>query len=281
VLVSLASLPAKPNQPNEDFVAATPDAVVLLDGAGTPPGSESGCIHGVAWFARQLGVTLLLAMTAYDDPGLVECLGASIGQVRSLHANTCDLEHPGSPSATVVALKVRERTIDYLVLADSVLVLDLSTELRVLTDDQEARTGGQFRARMDALPNGTSEHEEAHREYVEALRAHRNRPGGFWVASTDPEAAVYALTGSVPTAQAQAAAVLSDGASRLVDRFRLATWEDVLKILDTLGPRELLRQVREAESGDPLGTRWPRGKATDDASVVYCSAIGRPLQPPG
>jgi len=180
----------------------------------------------------------------------------------------------------VVALKVRERTLDYLVLADSVLVLDLSTGLRVVTDDHEAQIGRQFRAQMDALPNGTPEHEKAHRQYVESLRAHRNRPGGFWVASTKPDAAAQALTGSVPRTQLRAAAVLSDGASRLVDRFGLARWEEVLKTLDTLGPRELLRQVREAEMGDLDGSRWPRGKAHDDATAVYCCAIGQLLSSP-
>jgi hypothetical protein len=277
VLVVFASIPAKSNQPNEDFVAATPDAVVLLDGAGTPIGSESGCVHGVAWLVRQLGGALLSSMTRDDDSDLAGCLAASIAEVRSQHAGTCDLAHPGSPSATVVAIKVREQALDYLVLADSVLVLDLSTGLRVVSDDHEAQIGRQFRAQMDAWPNGTPEHEKAQREYVERLRAHRNRPGGFWVASTEPAAAEQALTGSVPRAQARAAAVLSDGASRLVDRFDLVTWEDVFKTLDTLGPNELLRQVREAEKSDPLGSRWPRGKVHDDATAAYCSGISTPL----
>jgi hypothetical protein len=276
VLVALASIPAEPNQPNEDFVAATLDAVVLLDGAGTPTGSESGCVHGVAWFARRLGIALLSSMTPVDASDLAECLAASIREVRSLHGDTCDLEHPGSPSATVVALKVREHTLDYLVLADSVLVLDLSTELCVVTDNREAQIGRYLRTQMDALPSGTPEHGKAHREYVESLRAHRNRPGGFWVASTEPEAAMQALMGSVPRTQVRAAAVLSDGASRLVDRFSLARWEDVLKTLDTLGPRELLHQVREAEKSDPHGSRWPRGKVCDDATAAYCMEIASP-----
>jgi Protein phosphatase 2C len=274
VLVVFDSLPAKTGQPNEDFVAATPDAVVLLDGAGTPTGSESGCVHSVAWFVRRLGSALLASMMRDDGSDLRKCLAASIADVRSLHEDTCDLTHPGSPSATVVAVKVQQEALDYLVLADSVLVLNLSTELRVVTDDHEAQIGRQFRAQMDAWPNGTLEHENAHREYVENLRAHRNRPGGFWVASTDPEAAGQALTGSVPRAHVHAAAVLSDGASRLVDRFGLATWEEALKTLDSLGPRELLRQVREAERGDLDGSRWPRGKAHDDATVAYCSSFG-------
>ncbi len=274
MLVTFASLPAKPNQPNEDFVAATSDAVVLLDGAGTPRGSGSGCIHGVSWFARRLGATLLYETEREGSLSLVDCLSTSIREVRSFHDDTCDLKHPGTPSATVVALRVREQTVDYLVLADSVLALDLSTELRVISDDHEARIGEQFRARMDALPGGTPEHEEAHREYVETLRAHRNRPGGFWVASTEPEAAAQALTGSVRRSELRAACVLSDGASRLVDRFGRASWEDVLKTLDTRGPCELLRRVREAEASDLDGSRWPRGKIHDDATAAYCSMLG-------
>ena len=277
MLVAFASIPAKPDQANEDFIAATSDAVVLLDGAGTPVGSESGCVHGVTWFVRRLGTALLSSLTSSDDPDLVQWLAASIREVRALHADTCDLAHPGSPSATVAALRVREDALDYLVLADSVLVLDLSTELRVVSDDREARIGRRLRAKMDALPNGTPEHDQAYREYVEQLRAHRNQPGGFGVASTEPEAAQHALTGSVPRAQVRTAALFSDGASRLVDRFGLATWEDALKVLDTLGPSELLRKVREAENSDPSGSRWPRGKAFDDATVACCSVNDHPI----
>jgi Protein phosphatase 2C len=270
VQVTLATKPADAARPNEDFVAASPDAAVLLDGAGTPTGSESGCTHGVAWFVRQLGTSLLAAITTDDTAELAACLVKAIEQVRFLHATTCDLDHPGSPSATVVALRTDGATVDYLVLADSVLVLDCFGELRVLTDQRELQVGRRFRARMDALPNGTSEHDEALRQYIEALRAHRNRDGGYWVASANPAAASQALTGSVARAELRAAALLSDGASRLVDRFGLATWQAALKTLDTLGPEELLRQVRAAERSDPNGRRWPRGKAYDDAAVAYC-----------
>jgi hypothetical protein len=71
----------------------------------------------------------------------------------------------------------------------------------------------------------------------------------------------------------RAAALLSDGASRLADRFRLATWAEVFKTLDSRGPEALLHQVREAEDSDPAGTRWPRGKLHDDATIAYCTGI--------
>jgi hypothetical protein len=269
VRVTLATEAAKPDQPNEDFAAASPDALVLLDGAGTPPGSEAGCIHGVAWYARTLGGVLLAKITGNDVP-LADALGDAIGYVRSLHADTCDLTHPGSPSATVVAVRVRAGVLSYLVLADSVLVLDRAGEgPEVVTDDREARVGRELRKPMDALPAGTPGHDDARRTYMEALRSSRNRPGGFWVASSDPEAAGQALNGSVSVDDLSFVAVLSDGASRLVDRFDLLSWSELVKVLESSGPDELIARTREAENSDPEGRRWPRGKARDDATAAF------------
>ncbi|MBG0820090.1 protein phosphatase 2C domain-containing protein [Planomonospora sp. ID91781] len=262
---------AAPGRPNEDFVAATPDAVVLLDGAGTPAGSESGCTHGVAWYSRALGSTLLTTMTQTSSP-LIEILAEGIKTVASMHDFTCDLTHAGSPSATVVMLRHSADTLDWLILADSVLVLDTAdtAEPMVICDDREALVGAAHRTTMDALPSGSPEHVAAHRAYVETLRGHRNRDGGFWVASADPLAADQALTGTVPAHQVRAAALLSDGASRLVDRFALTTWRQTLDLLDEHGPAELIRRVRAAEHSDPHGERWPRGKALDDATAAWC-----------
>ncbi|MCC5576438.1 protein phosphatase 2C domain-containing protein [Microtetraspora sp. AC03309] len=269
-VVTFATEPASPDRPNEDFIAATPDAVVLLDGAGTPAGSESGCTHGVAWYARTLGSTLIASLTQSAGP-LTGILAEGIKATTSLHDFTCDVNHPGSPSATVVILRRTGDDLDYLVLADSVLVLDvIGTEDPItITDDREGQVGKRYRTTMDALDSGTPDHAAALRAYVEAMRAHRNHNGGFWVASSDPLAAEQALTGTLPADQIRAAALLSDGASRLVDRFGLATWRQALDILDQDGPAELIRQVREAERSDVTGWRWPRGKTFDDATAFH------------
>ncbi|MFG1697472.1 protein phosphatase 2C domain-containing protein [Nonomuraea sp. NPDC049309] len=264
---------AAPGRPNEDFAAVTADAAVLLDGAGTPAGSESGCSHGVAWYARTLGSSLLAAMTQKPNETLPELLAGEIKAVAGLHEDTCDLAHPGSPSATVVMLRRTDDALEWLVLADSSLILDTggTTDPMVICDDREAQVGARYRKAMDALDSGTPEHQKAHREYVETLRAHRNRDGGFWVAATDPLAADQALTGTVPQEAVRTAVLLSDGASRLVDRFHLATWRQTLDLLDQEGPAALISRVRAAEHSDPTGARWPRGKTFDDATVVTLS----------
>lgn len=271
MLVSLATAPASADRPNEDFAAADADTVVLLDGAGTPAGSDSGCIHGVSWFTRRLGAQLLIESGDTPRRPLPECLARAINQVHSLHEDTCDLTHAGSPSATVIAVRRNGDDLEYLVLADSVLLLDREdTSPLVVTDDSEARVGREHRKAMDALPTSSPEHKAALRQYVETLRSYRNTDGGFWVASSDPAAATHALTGAVPVATLRAVALLSDGASRIVDRFGLADWTDVLKLLAEEGPGELIRRLRAAEDSDPHGERWPRGKAKDDATAAYC-----------
>jgi hypothetical protein len=110
-------------------------------------------------------------------------------------------------------------------------------------------------------------------ELVTEQRRHRNHPGGFWVASTDPDAARYALTDTVARNGLRRAAVLSDGATRLVDRFGLLDWPGFLNILAEQGPDAIIGQVRAAEDSDPDGRRWPRGKSHDDASAAFCHLI--------
>jgi hypothetical protein len=72
---------------------------------------------------------------------------------------------------------------------------------------------------MTSTTHGTPEHEEARRVFMNAFRGHRNRPGDFWVAAANPAAAYESITGTRPVEDVESLALLSDRASRLVDRF--------------------------------------------------------------
>jgi hypothetical protein len=273
--VLLASEPGAAERPNEDFAAAIPGAVVLLDGAGYVPDSATGCVHGVAWYARTLGG--LLAAGACDDRvPLPDLLARGIEQVNRMHAGTCDLRHPATPSATVIVARQRGGTLEYLVLCDSVLLLlRRAGELSAVTDTQLAETQARLRPAAD-LPAGTPEYEAAWRAYGQRLEAARNQPGGFWVAAADPGAAEHAVTGAEPLAVLSAVALLSDGASRLADLFCLANWAELGAILTGEGPAGLIRRVRAAEANDPRGERWPRGKINDDTTAVLWEMVAGP-----
>ncbi|MCF4139554.1 integrase [Streptomyces sp. Tue 6430] len=267
--VTLGSLPAEPGRENEDFAAAAPGAAVLLDGAGVA-NAETGCTHGVAWFSAMLGGLLLSTITAHPARPLAACLADAIGAVRSLHEDACDLVHRASPTSTVVAVRAGAGTLEYLVLGDSSLLLaERGNGTTVVTDRRLDDVGRRLRGPVDALPTGSPEHAAALAEYRDALTGLRNRPGGFWIAGPDPYAAEHALTGTAELGFLSSVTLLSDGATRLVDRFELTTWQETVTVLDSSGPSELIRRVREVEAGDPDGRRWPRGKARDDATALH------------
>jgi hypothetical protein len=271
----LATAPVSPQTENEDFAAVTPSAAVLLDGAGTPAGLGTGCIHGIAWYARTLGTVLLARIAAADSGPLADCLHAAIRDVTSRHEDTCDLSHAGSPAATVVATRIRGDELEYLVLSDSVLVLVLASDgaNQVVTDHRIETASRPHRGQFEGMPIGTPGRDAAFRQYVQTVRAMKNTDAGYWVASAEPEAADHAICGSVAVSGLRAALLLSDGASRLADVFGLVSWDELVSLVLESGPAELIRQVRLAEASDPDGSRWRRGKAVDDATVVCCDQL--------
>ncbi|WP_242911462.1 integrase [Actinomadura terrae] len=254
---------------NEDYVAATSHAVVVLDGLSVPDGMDTGCIHGTPWYVQQLGTRLLGRVTEIPLVPLAEALADAIREVAELHADTCDLTHPGTPAATVAILRTAGH-VEYLVLSDAVVVLDTIYEgIQVIEDGRVNETAMAHSEALLSSPAGTAAHAAARREMIAERRTARNKVGGYWVAAALPDAADYAVTGSMRPGKVRQAAVLSDGAARAV-AFGLHDWAGLLAVLETAGPDELLCHVRAAEQGDAEATTWPRPKIYDDAVAAYC-----------
>jgi hypothetical protein len=270
----MATVPARPDADNEDFAAVAPSTAVLLDGAGIPAGVDSGCVHGVAWFARSLGTALLAHACDPASGTLSACLHAAIDAVRVQHGGACDLGNPWTPTATVAMLRVRAGELEHLVLADSSLVLTgAAGDTRVITDQRLDAALDGTRTLLDQIPLRDPAYPDAFRDHMATVQRLRNAPGGFWVAAADPTVAEHALTGSCSLSGLESALLLSDGASRLVDLFGLASWAGLAGVVRSDGPATLIGHVRAAEATDPDGRRWRRSKATDDATVVYCEEL--------
>ncbi|MEU4675620.1 hypothetical protein [Micromonospora sp. NPDC023737] len=253
---------ARTGRVNEDFTGAVPTAVVLIDGAGIP-GTESICRHGVAWYATSLGGIILGVVSLVRDRSLPALLAEAIEQVTDAHRDTCDVANPISPSAAVAILRVSGGHVEHLVLGDSVLVLDRVDDAPlVVSDPREVVVSRSYRSAIEASVEGSDEYHRLLRE----LRANRNQPGGFWVAKDDPRAAEEAITGGCPAAELTGAVLLSNGASRIVDRFALADWPEVLAVLASSGPAEIIRRVRQAEARHEV--------TADDATIAYCTDLG-------
>ena len=250
-------------EPNEDFFTVSPSVGVIVDGA-TARG-DTGCRHGVAWYAAQLGSHahhLLLSGAAL--PGAV---AAAITAVTDSHRGSCDVDHPGTPSAAIGLVRVAGGHIEWCVLGDVVILLDTADGLRLATDTHD-HVAAPERQEADRYAIGTPEKTEALVRMKQVETAARNTPGGFWVAATAPEAADHAKHGKLPADRVSRILMLTDGAARLVSDFDLAEWVEVLTLVSDKGTAELIRLVREAEEADPAGTRWPRNKKSDDATAV-------------
>ncbi|WP_405392972.1 integrase [Streptomyces sp. NBC_01102] len=260
--VTMTSAAARTGRTNEDFTGAVPTAAVLVDGAGIP-GTESICRHGVAWYAHRLGGSLLTLFSLAPDRSLSALLAEAIERTTDEHRDTCGVTDSISPSATVAVLRLSGGLVEYLVLGDSVLVLDRTDAAPlVVSDPREVIIGNSYRPALEAA---AEEGDEYHR-VLRDLRANRNRPGGFWVAKDDPRAADEAITGSCPISELTAAVLLSNGAARIVDRFRLADWPEVMAVLATGGPAHIIRRVRQAEARHAV--------RADDATITYCTDLG-------
>ena len=267
--VDFASAPGSTGAPNEDLVLATPQIMVVADGAGVPAGFDTGCIHGTAWYVDQLVTQFVACEASAPTADLRSTLAEALTVVADAHSDTCDLTADGTPSATVAILRIGSQELDYLVLSDATIVLGLDSKTQVVSDDRIAGLFGDLRRAVRAAPVGTPERESRLLELVTTQRKLRNIDRGYWVAGASPDAARHAITGRVPRADVRNAAAMTDGAARLVDVFGVITWDDALAELRARGPSGWIERTREIEETDPSLTKWPRYKKSDDAAIAY------------
>ncbi|MBL1095757.1 protein phosphatase 2C domain-containing protein [Streptomyces coffeae] len=251
--IELATAPGDQRRPNEDWASVALPAsglggsLVVLDGV-TPPEGDDGCVHGVPWFTARLGGALLELSGSQRDIPLTACLSEAIRRTAEAHRSTCDLNHPLTPQATVVAARWDDARVEHLVLSDSALLIERTDgEVTPVLDD-----------RIDRL-----------RAAGHRLAGLRNAEGGFFTAAADPAVSAKAVTGDLPRTGVRALAALTDGASRWVEVFGEGDWTACFALLRKEGPQALIDRVRAAEYADPDRTAFRRGKAHDDAAVIY------------
>lgn len=124
---------AAAGRPNEDFVLATTDLAVVVDGAG--PGDA--CSHGVPWFSRQLAVQIVAALIAEPDMPLAEGLARAVHAVARLHIYSCNLKSPDIPQAAVGILRIGAESVDTLALGRCTVVVDTDAGPQVTSNRQD------------------------------------------------------------------------------------------------------------------------------------------------
>ncbi|MEV3855182.1 protein phosphatase 2C domain-containing protein [Streptomyces sp. NPDC050095] len=257
--MELTTEPGDPARPNEDYASAMTTVsgqggtVVVLDGV-TPPATAYGCLHSVAWFAGHLGSALAELSASRRDMTLRDLLAESISRTADAHRATCDLSHPRTPQATVVAARWDAEQVEYLVLSDSALLVEApdGTVTAVLDD------------RLDRVPRSSLVSDEV------ADATARNKEGGFFTAAADPAVAAKAVTGTLPRSEVRALAAMTDGVTRWTEKFKEGDWTDLFTLVRKEGAAATLSRVRALETADAeTRTYLRRSKTHDDASLVY------------
>jgi hypothetical protein len=273
--VRLASEPAPGHTENEDHAFQAGPLVAVLDGVTAPPGFDTGCVHGPAWYTRRLTARLTGVAAESPNDSLAENLAEAIRRVRGDHDNRCDLDNPATPAATVCLVRDSGETLDYLILSDSTLVTERAEQVQVFTDTRFHEAVAELRrlAVTEDYAIGSAEQGARMRQTLTRKHELTNQPDGYWVAAANPDAAHQAVAGSLPLTgktRVRRAALLTDGASAAVDDYAFLDWAELLELLTEQGPEELIRRVRLAEDADRDGRAHPRYKRHDDASAALC-----------
>ena len=168
----------------------------------------------------------------------------------------------------MVLLRAHDKGADYLALADATLLLDTVDGRKVVSDRRVNQLAAKEREAANRVPTGSALKLRRRVQLTRHCGGHAAGRGLLGRCRRSPGRS-QAVTGSLPGKSLHRAVLLSGGASRLVDPFGLATWEELLALLDESGPEELVHQVRAAEAVDPEGRQWPRTKRSNDATAVY------------
>lgn len=279
--VSLATAPGSSDIPQSDWAAATPNLVVI--GGSVPTlmglGAGAGCGHGTPWFVRRLIGEIVTHEAAAGNALLRTIVGQSIARVAGIHAEICTTTGAYSPSAALAIVRHRHPdavtsmpgTVEYFVLADACVVFETANGPRFIADRRIKNLFLTPRRAVLAAPAGSPERESLAAELTQAHQSLRNVRDGYWVATTDPQAAMHASMGASPARQLRAVALMTSGASRLVDPFEAIGWAEAFDLLRDEGPAVWIRRVRDLEATDEYCTTWPRHKTSDDATIAFAT----------
>ncbi|MEV8021323.1 hypothetical protein AB0O76_34310 [Streptomyces sp. NPDC086554] len=267
---------------NEDFAAAALPAMgrggvaVVLDGVSAPVAPGTGCSHGTPWFTTAVGGSLVELAARMDRP-FAQCLADAISRTTEQHSGVCDLGHPRTPQATLAAVRWDADHLEYLVLGDSEAMLETTVpataEVHFLRDIRveavrERPDMRAWRARLDALPIGSEEWERTTKEYQVFGDAFRNSKEGFFTVAADPGVAAEAVNGRFSMAEVAGAALVTDGVTQLTDIFGHIDRHEIYRSLRATSCQEVIDKTRALELADESATRFPRRKASDDATAI-------------
>lgn len=247
-----------PKGGGEDRVHTTAEAVILLDGASAfrPATVTPGA------YVDALGAHILARVSSVDD------LRVILGDAIAATARELELTPGNSPSSTVAIIRMTMDEVECLVLGDSLIVLPGQSVIDNRLDQVSRPQRERYLARLKAGHGYDQEHRDMLRQLQAEQASHRNQPGGYWIAESDPAAADHATIVRRPVPSTPWAILASDGAYKPMSHLGLADWPN-LQAADSEQLNRILGECQRWEDEvDPRGVEYPRAKQHDDKSLA-------------
>lgn len=276
---------------SEDVVGylARPEAVYgwVIDGVtGIPPAlSLAEHLSDAAWYALQINVALSAEISAsVTERPIREVVSAALNCANAAflqRVGDAAIQIPHFPSASLVVARVIRVQAQYEL--SIVRLGDCSclwrTGCHKGVHAAGSTLGSSFDADFDILAGYVAAaRDEDQRAFLRNLveekllerRRLMNQPGGYSIVA--PNYRVEDLVSDVCLLDRPLELVLlSDGAARLIDKFKYFTEQDAHSKIIKDGAMAYLSKLRQIERQDSECIRWPRLKATDDASIFAFS----------
>lgn len=266
---------------NEDVCGATSSALWLIDGASP--------VDPQPFFAQDSDARWLsdIADREFSEvlqhkPTQSRLKTAVRAAARAAKSATDDRLRDTSgevtlPSAAVTLVELVDSTLHYFALGDVSLALTLNNEVQTVENERGLEKERQHLVRMaSAHPTGATTYRDKalFDQQRRVRRENMNRPDGYWILSTSPDAADHGRTGEFMVQPGARLLLASDGFARLVTTMSVyANWKLLLDDLPSRSLIDLIKTLRELEAGDPEGHAYPRISTHDDATAIYAEVV--------
>jgi serine/threonine protein phosphatase PrpC len=271
------TLPGRPGKPNEDAMGHAGAAAFVLDGATglgdhpLMPGDSDA-----AWVSRMAAEAMTKHAPGFagDLDSLVYRATTDVKAAFDAQRLRPTYEAYEIPWATLAMCGVTSGALNLAFLGDSrLLVRDdkgaihhFGAPLNYRKSEQKLAKHMIGAGKGQAL--GSEELRQSVMPQLRASRARVNTPEGYWLIGPDPRTAAHVAKSQMRIGTGAMVMLMTDGFYALIEDY--GVYDDATLIraalgkgLDTLGD-----ELREIELNDPAGEKFPRMKASDDATAM-------------
>ena len=253
---------------NEDLIAWSGNLAWVIDGATSLSARQvTNRPSDAIWLVERLSQSI--TERSESAASLSDILAESIDDVATAAGSEWSGTPEVPPSAAIGMVRLRERTVDFLVLADVSVITVTEAGAMEFCDDRVDRGNHVARSVMEEELSRSGDLQLARERVSPLLLDHRrnnmNVNGGYWVAALDPEAADHSLRGTMECCSEVLLA--TDGFVRALRPLNLyPNWESMLTPGTSL--RSVADRIRKRESDDANCIAFPRWNTHDDLAAA-------------